>query len=78
MIEFSPEIGFWSPAIFWYCVVTTILCALFTVVVIIGGLFDLKFLWHALKEEVVDESDDGRVQTPPDQDQDQADTNNQE
>jgi len=30
-------------------------------VVIVGGLFDLRFLFKALKEEVVDETDDGRV-----------------
>lgn len=62
-MEFSPEIGFWSPFIFWFCMANATLSILFTIVVIIGGISDLKFLYRGLKEEFVDETDDGRVQT---------------
>jgi len=61
MIQFSEEIGFWSKFVFWYVAVNAVVCVIFTVVVIVGGLFDLRFLFKALKEEVVDETDDGRV-----------------
>lgn len=61
MIQFSPEIGFWSKFIFWYCLLNAFLCAGFTVVVIVGGLWDVKYLLHALKHETIDEADDGRV-----------------
>jgi hypothetical protein len=60
-IEFDPNLGLWSPAIFWFTIVNAILCGCFTVVVVIGGLFDLRYLFHALQTEKVDESDDGRV-----------------
>ena len=36
----------------------------FTLVVIVFGFFDLKFLFKALREELVDETDDGRVDEP--------------
>ncbi|MFZ4778226.1 MAG: hypothetical protein ACOYM3_22875 [Terrimicrobiaceae bacterium] len=64
-MQFSPELGFWSPFIFWFCLVNAILSILFTLVVIVGGIYDLKFLFRALREETVDETDDGRVPTPP-------------
>ena len=32
-----------------------------SVIVTIGGAYDLKFLFKSLKEEVVDETDDGRI-----------------
>lgn len=65
MIKFSPEIGFWSKFIFWYCLVNAVATAGFTLVVIVGGLRDVKYLITALKTEAVDESDDGRV--PPEE-----------
>ena len=65
MIEFSEEIGFWSKFTFWYAFINAIVCACFTLVVIVGGIFDLKFLFAALKSEEVDETDDGRVVEPP-------------
>lgn len=61
MIEFSEEIGFWSVFTYWYIVINTILTAGFLLVVIVGGLFDLRFLFKALREATVDETDDGRV-----------------
>lgn len=65
-IVFSESIGFWSRFVFWFAVINTIATLLFTVVVIIGGLFDLKYLFDALNEEHVDETDNGRVDPSPD------------
>ena len=65
MIEFSQEIGFWSKFIFWFVSINVVVTILFTLVIIVGGCFDLKFLFKALKEEVVDETDDGRVIATP-------------
>jgi hypothetical protein len=64
-MQFDPELGAWSPVIFWYCAINAVLSFLFTFVVIVGGCYDLKFLFRALKEERTDETDDGRVQQPP-------------
>ncbi len=62
-MHFAPELGFWSPAIFWFCLVNAVLSMAFTVVVIVGGIADLRFLFKSLKEEAIDETDDGRVPT---------------
>ncbi len=62
-MHFSPELGFWSPFIFWFCLVNAIISILFTLVVVVGGIYDLKFLFRALREENIDETDDGRVST---------------
>lgn len=64
MIQFSEEIGFWSKFIFWYISINIVVTFLFTFVIIIGGLSDLRFLFKSLKEETVDETDDGRVAVP--------------
>lgn len=32
-----------------------------TVIVTIGGVFDLKYFFKSLDEEILDETDDGRV-----------------
>ena len=61
MIHFSPELGWWSSGTFWIVVVSIALNLVFTVVVAIGGVGDLRFLLKAMDEEVADESDDGRV-----------------
>lgn len=50
-MQFAPELGLWSPLIFWYCLVNALLSLGFTVVVIVGGSRDLRFLLRALKEE---------------------------
>ena len=62
MIEFSEEIGFWSKFTFWYVMFNAVVTVLFTLTIIVGGLFDLKFLFNSLNCEVVDEADDGRVE----------------
>jgi hypothetical protein len=59
-ITFDPALGFWSPFIYWFVVINALACGLFMIVVIVGGLFDLRYLFKALSEEV-DSSDDGRV-----------------
>lgn len=64
LIEFDPTLGFWSPFVYWFVTVNAILCGLFTLVVIIGGVFDLRFLFKALNDQVVDHTDDGRVVRP--------------
>lgn len=66
-MTFSPDIGFWSPFIFWFCIVNAFASTLFILVVIVGGIRDLQFLLRALREESVDVTDDGRVSSPPDQ-----------
>ena len=62
MIEFSDKIGFWSPLVFWFVFINVFTCLACTILVIFGGCFDLSFLFRALREEEVDEADDGRVQ----------------
>ena len=39
-----------------------ILFIIMSVVVTIGGIYDLKYLFKTLKEQAVDETDDGRVE----------------
>ena len=60
-MQFSEDIYFWSSFTFWFVVINVFLTIIFTGVVIVGGISDLKFLFKALREEQVDESDDGRV-----------------
>jgi len=64
MIHFSPEIGWWSKAVFWYVFANLWLCIGFTIVVFIGGIFDLKYLLTAMDEAPTDLTDDGRVIEP--------------
>lgn len=64
MIHFSPELGWWSFLVFWYVFINLWLCIGFSVVVIVGGLFDLRFLLASLDAEPIDETDDGRVSDP--------------
>ena len=65
MIEFSTELGFWSKFTFWYVFVNTFVTIGFLMCVIVGGFYDLRFLFRALREEVADETDDGRVIESP-------------
>lgn len=60
-INFSRELGPWSPFTFWMVIVSVLLTLGFSVVVFFGGLADLRFLLHALDEERVDETDNGGV-----------------
>lgn len=57
----SPSLEFWSPVIFWFVVINAVLTGLFTLVVIVGGFFDLHYLFNALNDNDVDDTDDGRV-----------------
>lgn len=65
MIHFSEELGVWSPVVFWFVTINTFLTLGFIGVVVVGGLFDLRFLLAALRNEVVDPTDDGRVEDIP-------------
>lgn len=60
-IQFDPALGWWTKAVFWYVAANIVLCLGFTVVVIIGGISDLRFLLKSMDEEQVDETDDGQV-----------------
>ena len=62
MIHFTQ--GFWSVFVYWFVVVNIVATVGFTVAVIVGGFFDLRYLFKALKEQPVDETDDGRVTNP--------------
>jgi hypothetical protein len=46
--EFSSTLGFWEKFTFWYVYINTFLTLGFLVFVIIGGFFDLAFLFRAL------------------------------
>jgi len=62
MIHFSPNLGLWSEALFWYVAANMLVCLPFTVVVIVGGISDLRFLLRSLGEEEIDVTDNGRVE----------------
>lgn len=64
MIEFSPELYVWSAATYWFIVINAIASAVFTLVVIVFGFADLRYLFRALREDAVDTTDDGRVVRP--------------
>ena len=61
MFRFSQDVGPWSPIIFWFVTINAFLTLGFILVVIVGGLSDLRFLLRALREEAEDSTDDGRV-----------------
>jgi hypothetical protein len=65
VIQFDDSLGVWSPFVYWFVLINTLLCAGFTVAVVVGGIFDLRFLFKALREEEINENDDGRVEDPP-------------
>ena len=46
---------------YWYLVITYCLNVAIVIWVTVGGLFDLKYFFKVLKEEKVDDTDDGRV-----------------
>ena len=60
-MQFSEDIYFWSSFTFWFVAVNIFVTLIFTCVIVVGGISDLRFLFNALKEERVDETDDGRV-----------------
>ena len=51
----------WMFITYFFFIVGILVFLVITVIVTIGGAFDLKFLFRSLKEEVLDEADDGRV-----------------
>ena len=57
----SPEV--WFQLWYWFSVVFLGIGFVLTLVVTIGGAFDLHWLLTRLKDEVVDETDDGRVKS---------------
>lgn len=61
MIEFNQQLQPLSGIIYWFVVINAIVCLAFSLVVIVGGIHDLKFLLSALLAEEIDDSDDGRV-----------------
>ena len=46
---------------FWYLLISFCINIVVVIWVTIGGCFDLKYLFKVLKEERVDDTDDGRV-----------------
>lgn len=60
-MQFSPEIGFWSPFIFWFVVVNAFVSLGFILVVTVGGIFDVQYLLRSIGAEPDDPADDGRV-----------------
>lgn len=61
LIEFAQELQPISGITYWFLVINALASLIFTIVVTIGGVFDLKFLINALKSEKGDDMDDGRV-----------------
>lgn len=59
------SIEFWSAFMYWFIGINVVVTFLFTIVVIIGGIFDLKFLLKALRTSEVDNQDDGTVRSQP-------------
>lgn len=55
------SLGFWSGFVYWFAVINVVMTVAFTLVVIVGGIFDLQYLFRALREEAPDTTDDGRV-----------------
>ena len=46
---------------FWYLIITFCLNVVIVIWVTVGGVFDLKYFFKVLKEEKIDDTDDGRV-----------------
>lgn len=46
---------------FWYLLISFCLNIVVVIWVTIGGIFDLRYLFKVLKEETIDDTDDGRV-----------------
>ena len=52
----------WFQIWYWFGMIFIGIGVVLTLVVTIGGAFDLHWLLSRLKDEVVDEADDGRVE----------------
>jgi len=61
VIEFAEKLQPISGILYWFVVINALASLAFTVVVTIGGTYDLKFLISALKSEDSNDADDGRV-----------------
>ncbi|MDC0937328.1 hypothetical protein OAS39_13665 [Pirellulales bacterium] len=61
IIEFAQDLQPMSGILYWFVVINAFACLAFTLVVIVGGIHDLKFLLSALQAEEIDDLDDGRV-----------------
>jgi hypothetical protein len=46
---------------FWYLLISFCVNVVVVIWVTIGGVFDLRYLFKVLREELVDDTDDGRV-----------------
>jgi hypothetical protein len=64
-MEYFQSLEFWSKFMFWFVNINIVLTMFFTVVVVIGGIFDLKFLLKALRTEVTNDKDNGSIGTSP-------------
>ena len=53
---------FWMYTCYFYAVVTFASFLLLTIVVTVGGVSDLRYLFKSLREQALDETDDGRVE----------------
>ena len=51
----------WAHACYWYVGIAIGMNFIFSIVISIGGAFDLMKLFKSLKKEAPDETDDGRV-----------------
>jgi len=56
-MEYKTMLDIW----FWYLLISFCLNIVVVIWVTIGGIFDLRYLFRVLKEEKVDDTDDGRV-----------------
>ena len=51
----------WAIVTYWYTVISLIIYVAFTIIISVGGFFDLRFLFRELDSQVLDEKDDGRA-----------------
>ena len=65
VIHFSQDIGFWSKFVFWYVALNALGTLIFLMVVVVGGIVDLKFLFRSLRETAAQEADIGSNPEPP-------------
>ena len=56
-MSYESMLGIW----FWYLFISFFLNIIVVIWVTIGGIFDLRYLFHVLKTEIIDDTDNGRV-----------------
>ena len=64
VIQFSQDIGFWSKFVFWYVALNALGTLIFLMVVVVGGIVDLKFLFRSLRETAAQEAGVGSNPEP--------------